>query len=149
MDTYGTDAFRFTLAALAVPGVRDIRLAEERVEGYRNFANKLWNAARFVLGNLEGYRPAAARSAPPGLADRWILSRLNATTHAVRARRCGATGSTTPRRRSTSSSGTSCVTGTSRSPSSPSTERGSRPFARAPSTRWSPSWSRPCVCCIR
>jgi valyl-tRNA synthetase len=84
MDKYGTDAFRFTLAALAVPGVRDIRIAEERVEGYRNFANKLWNAARFVLGNLEDYSPAAARTLKPGLADRWILSRLNATTGAVR-----------------------------------------------------------------
>ena len=84
MDKYGTDAFRFTLAALAVPGVRDIRIAEERVEGYRNFANKLWNAARFVLGNLEDYSPTAARTLKPGLADRWILSRLNATTGAVR-----------------------------------------------------------------
>ena len=84
MDKYGTDAFRFTLAALAVPGVRDIRIAEERVEGYRNFANKLWNAARFVLGNLEGYSPAAARTLKPALADRWILSRLNATTGAGR-----------------------------------------------------------------
>jgi len=84
MDTYGTDAFRFTLAALSVPGVRDIRIAEERVEGYRNFANKLWNAARFVLGNLDGYAPAVARALAPGLADRWILSRVNATTHAVR-----------------------------------------------------------------
>ena len=84
MDKYGTDAFRFTLVALAVPGVRDIRIAEERVEGYRNFANKLWNAARFVLGNLEGYSPAAARTLKPALADRWILSRLNATTGAGR-----------------------------------------------------------------
>ena len=84
MDRYGTDAFRFTLAALAVPGVRDVRIAGERVEGYRNFANKLWNAARLVLGNLEGYRPAAARGGTPSLGDRWILSRLNATTRAVR-----------------------------------------------------------------
>ena len=48
MDQYGTDAFRFTLAALCVQG-RDIRLAEERIKGYRNFANKIWNASRFVL----------------------------------------------------------------------------------------------------
>ncbi len=84
MDRYGTDAFRFTLAALAVPGVRDVRIAEERVEGYRNFTNKLWNAARLILANLEGYRPASARTLSPGLPDRWILSRLNATTQTVR-----------------------------------------------------------------
>ncbi len=83
MDSYGTDAFRFTLAALAAQG-RDIRLAEERIEGSRNFANKLWNAARLVLANLEGYRPAAARQSQPTLADRWIESRLQATIHAVR-----------------------------------------------------------------
>ena len=83
MDSYGTDAFRFTLAALAAQG-RDIRLAEERIEGSRNFANKLWNAARLVLANLEGYRPAAARQSLPTLADRWIESRLQATIHAVR-----------------------------------------------------------------
>jgi valyl-tRNA synthetase len=84
MDTYGTDAFRFTLAALAAASVRDIRIGEERVEGYRNFANKLWNAARLVLANLDGYTPGAARSVEPSLADRWIASRLNATIRAVR-----------------------------------------------------------------
>jgi len=83
MDKYGTDAFRFTLAALAAQG-RDIRLAEERVEGYRNFANKLWNAARLVLANLDAYDPKLARGAAPGLAERWIRSRLNATAGAVR-----------------------------------------------------------------
>ncbi|MBI2468558.1 MAG: valine--tRNA ligase, partial [Candidatus Rokubacteria bacterium] len=83
MEQYGTDALRFTLAALAAQG-RDIRLSTERIEGYRNFANKLWNAARFVLSNLDGYRPALARKAPTGLADRWILSRLARTVTAVR-----------------------------------------------------------------
>src|SRR5262249_30523621 len=78
MERYGTDALRFTLAALAAQG-RDIRLSNERIEGYRNFANKLWNAARFVLSNLEGYRPALARKAPPSLAERWIKSRLAGT----------------------------------------------------------------------
>ncbi len=85
MEQYGTDAFRFTLAALSVPGVRDIRIAEERVEGYRNFANKVWNAARFVLANLDGYDPRLARKSAPSLADRWIRSRLAATTRTVRA----------------------------------------------------------------
>jgi valyl-tRNA synthetase len=84
MDRYGTDAFRFALAALTVAGVRDIRIAEERVEGYRNFANKIWNAARFVLANLDGYRPAPTRRGTPSVADRWIRSRLAATVRAVR-----------------------------------------------------------------
>src|SRR6266436_273276 len=83
MDRYGTDAFRFTLAALAAQG-RDIRLAEERIEGYRNFANKIWNAARLVLTNLEGYDPALARRATPSVADRWIKSRLTEATAQVR-----------------------------------------------------------------
>ncbi len=83
MDRYGTDAFRFTLVALAAQG-RDIRLAEERIEGYRNFANKIWNAARFVLANLEGYDPHLARQAEPTLAERWIRSRLSHTIGAVR-----------------------------------------------------------------
>jgi valyl-tRNA synthetase len=84
MDTYGTDAFRFTLGALAVPGVRDIRIAEDRIEGYRNFANKIWNAARLVLANLEGYAPERTRRAHLGIADRWIRSRLRATVKATR-----------------------------------------------------------------
>jgi valyl-tRNA synthetase len=83
MDKYGTDAFRFTLAALAAQG-RDIRLAEERIEGYRNFANKIWNAARLVLSNLEGYDPALARRGTPSVADRWIKSRLTEATAEVR-----------------------------------------------------------------
>jgi valyl-tRNA synthetase len=83
MDKYGTDAFRFTLAALAAQG-RDIRLSEERIEGYRNFANKIWNAARLVLTNLEGYDPALARRGAPSVADRWIVSRLTETTARVR-----------------------------------------------------------------
>jgi valyl-tRNA synthetase len=83
MEKYGTDAFRFTLAALAAQG-RDIRLAEERIEGYRNFANKIWNAARLVLTNLEGYDPALARRGTPSVADRWIQSRLTLATAQVR-----------------------------------------------------------------
>ncbi|HTY76485.1 MAG TPA: valine--tRNA ligase [Candidatus Bathyarchaeia archaeon] len=83
MEKFGTDAFRFTLAALAGLG-RDIRISEERIEGYRNFANKIWNASRFVLTNLEGYDPALARKGRPSIADRWVASRLTATTAAVR-----------------------------------------------------------------
>jgi valyl-tRNA synthetase len=83
MDKYGTDAFRFTLAALAAQG-RDIRLVEERIEGYRNFANKIWNAARLVLTNLADYDAARARRGTPSVADRWIRSRLAETTTEVR-----------------------------------------------------------------
>ena len=83
MDRYGTDAFRFTLAALAAQG-RDIRLGEERIEGYRNFANKIWNAARLVLTNLDGYDPARARRGSPSVADRWIKSRLTEATAQMR-----------------------------------------------------------------
>ena len=83
MDRYGTDAFRFTLASLAAQG-RDIRISDERVEGSRNFANKLWNAARLVLANLDGDDAKRGRRAPAALADRWIKSRLAATIRAVR-----------------------------------------------------------------
>src|SRR5262249_40349013 len=83
MDKWGTDAFRFTLAALSAQG-RDIRITEDRIEGYRNFANKIWNAARLVLSNLDGYDAKLARRGTPSVADRWILSRLADTTTAVR-----------------------------------------------------------------
>jgi valyl-tRNA synthetase len=81
IDTFGTDAFRFTLAAFAAQG-RDIKLAEERIAGYRNFANKIWNAARFAQMNLEGFEPDALAFGDLFLSegDRWILHRLNETT---------------------------------------------------------------------
>ncbi len=80
IDKYGTDAFRFTLAAFAAQG-RDIKLAEERISGYRNFCNKVWNAARFTLMNLEGFDPDTVRFEELELseADQWILHRLNST----------------------------------------------------------------------
>ena len=83
MEKFGTDALRFTLATLAVPGVHDIRIADDRVEAQRNFANKLWNAARLVLSNLEGYDPGGD-TAPAGLPGRWIESRLHGAIAAVR-----------------------------------------------------------------
>jgi len=75
MDQFGTDAFRFTLAALAAQG-RDIKLSEERVEGYRHFVNKIWNAARFALMNLEDGIDTENRNRSYTLSDRWILTRL-------------------------------------------------------------------------
>ena len=83
MEQFGTDALRFTLASMASPG-RDIKLAEERIEGNRNFANKIWNAARFSLMNLDGPRTAVA-PADRSFPDRWILSRLNHTIQLVTA----------------------------------------------------------------
>jgi valyl-tRNA synthetase len=92
-EKYGTDAVRFTLAAMASPGT-DIAFNEDRTEGYRAFANKIWNAARFIFMNIERTeaakiwrlidfqsRPVRERATPHGalttLEDRWIFSRLN------------------------------------------------------------------------
>lgn len=81
VDEYGADAFRFTLCAFAAMG-RDIRLSTERIGGYRHFVNKLWNASRFALLNLEDFNPAAtdldAVTLPP--AEQWILHRYDITT---------------------------------------------------------------------
>ena len=71
---YGTDALRFTFYSLASTG-RDIKFDMQRMEGYRNFCNKLWNAARYVLGNCEDLTPSPSAT-EPSLADRWIMSRL-------------------------------------------------------------------------
>jgi valyl-tRNA synthetase len=87
---YGTDATRFTLAAMAAPGT-DIAFSESRTAGYRNFANKIWNAARFMFMNVDridaGLRPGTAEGGrlyagvagfeATSLEDRWILSRFN------------------------------------------------------------------------
>ncbi len=81
MSQYGTDALRFTLASMASPG-RDIRLSEDRIAGYRNFANKIWNAARLILMHADG----PTHTGPPAdrpFVDQWIVSRLNHVTHAV------------------------------------------------------------------
>jgi valyl-tRNA synthetase len=107
IDRFGTDATRFTLAAMAAPGT-DIAFSESRTAGYRNFANKIWNAARFLFMNVDridaGLRPgnpsASLRAGSPDarlstrgagvagfavalLEDRWILSRFNRATRDV------------------------------------------------------------------
>jgi len=83
IERYGTDAFRFTLAAFAAQG-RDIKMSEKRVDGYRHFINKLWNATRFALMHLDrGYRESALQSL--SLPDKWILSRLQQATADVTA----------------------------------------------------------------
>jgi len=81
-DKYGTDAVRLTMAILAAPG-NDIPLAPERMEGYRAFANKLWNASRFVLMKVGDRPPSSWERSELTLADRWILSRAARTLEAV------------------------------------------------------------------
>jgi valyl-tRNA synthetase len=78
MDKYGTDALRFTLTALAVPGM-DISLSEERMAGYQAFANKIWNASRFVLMNITD-KDVDIKEDSLSLADRWIRSRIDTVT---------------------------------------------------------------------
>ena len=94
IGAYGNDALRFTLLTGGTPG-NDMKLSVSRIEANRNFANKIWNAARFVLMNLEADEVALDKESGPNsvtyalppvaaqnLADRWILSRLNAVqTH--------------------------------------------------------------------
>ena len=83
IERYGTDAFRFTLAAFAAQG-RDIKMSEKRVDGYRHFINKLWNATRFALMHLDhGYQELDLQSL--SLPDKWILSRLQQATADVTA----------------------------------------------------------------
>jgi valyl-tRNA synthetase len=83
MAQFGTDALRFSLAESSIPG-RDLHLADDSFLKARNFANKLWNASRFVLMNLEGYaQKSLPNMAELGLADRWILQELQTTIERV------------------------------------------------------------------
>jgi len=81
MDKYGTDALRFTMIAFAAQG-RDIRLSEDRIEGYRHFINKIWNAVRFALLHIRDSQPYSVEEIEPAklaLEHQWILSRTNRT----------------------------------------------------------------------
>ncbi|OGQ11877.1 MAG: valine--tRNA ligase [Deltaproteobacteria bacterium RBG_19FT_COMBO_46_12] len=86
IDRFGADALRFTLAALTMPG-SDLKLSESRTEGYRHFANKIWNASRFALINLEKFNiDEMTQEVTPrefNLPDRWIRGRLNQTIRDV------------------------------------------------------------------
>jgi valyl-tRNA synthetase len=94
INRFGTDATRFTLAAMAAPGT-DIAFNESRTDGYRAFANKIWNAARFMFMNVDRVAPDLRPEYPPHtgkgvsgftsstLEDRWILSRFNRATRDV------------------------------------------------------------------
>ena len=82
IEQYGADAFRFTLAAFAAQG-RDVKMSTSRVEGYRNFVNKLWNAARFALMHIDE-ETTDFEMDKLSLQEKWILSRTNATAKAVK-----------------------------------------------------------------
>lgn len=83
IDKYGSDALRFTLTSLVTYGGQDIKVSDERFEYGRNFANKIWNASRFVLMNLEGVDNNKIDMSSLTLADKWILNEFNRTAKEV------------------------------------------------------------------
>lgn len=83
IDKYGCDALRFTMTSMCTYGGQDIKISEDKFEYGRNFANKIWNASRFVLMNLEGVDNKAIDTENLTIADKWILHRLNETAKLV------------------------------------------------------------------
>ncbi|MBQ3223026.1 MAG: valine--tRNA ligase, partial [Clostridia bacterium] len=83
IDKFGADALRFSLMMGVAPG-SDIRISEEKIESYRNFCNKIWNAARFVLMNLEGWEPKGLPAADRlSAADKWILTKYQENVRSI------------------------------------------------------------------
>ncbi|CCH49171.1 valine--tRNA ligase [Pseudodesulfovibrio piezophilus] len=82
ISKYGADALRFTLTSFAAMG-RDIKLSEQRIEGYKHFMNKIWNATRFAMMNLPEEIPAVPLSEADGLANKWILHRLEEVKQSI------------------------------------------------------------------
>ncbi len=83
IDKYGCDALRFTLTSLCTYGGQDIKISDERFEYGRNFANKIWNASRFVLMNLDGVDDKEINFDNLTIADKWILDKLNITAKEI------------------------------------------------------------------
>ena len=83
IDKYGCDALRFTMTSLCTYGGQDIKVSDERFEYGRNFANKIWNASRFVMMNLEGVDNKSIDKSKLTLVDKWILNQLNETAKIV------------------------------------------------------------------
>lgn len=83
IEKYGCDALRFTMTSLCTYGGQDIKVSDERFEYGRNFANKIWNASRFVLMNLEGIDDKEIDFDNLTIADKWILDKLNSTSQEV------------------------------------------------------------------
>ena len=83
IDKYGCDALRFTLTSMSTYGGQDIKVSDDKFEYGRNFANKIWNASRFVLMNLEGVDNKSVDMSDLTIADKWILHRLNRTAKEV------------------------------------------------------------------
>ncbi len=83
IDKYGADALRFSLVMGVAPG-SDIRISEEKIESYRNFANKIWNASRFALMNMEDFVPQGIPSVDKlQMADKWILTRYQENVRGI------------------------------------------------------------------
>lgn len=77
IESYGADANRFWFISLGVKGEQDVRFREEKLDEYKKFANKLWNVGKFVISQLEGYKPQAVQKEHLSVSDRWIISEYN------------------------------------------------------------------------